>query len=1180
MKSLRLHLVLLVILWPILLSLHSCKIETYYTINTKVSPSVAGTISISSAGSSILEGTSVTITAQPNGDYIFTGWSGSFSGTENPKTVTVNSDLTVTANFSLRNYPLTLSVEGEGTIEEKVVSSKSDYASGTVVELTAKAAVHWVFDHWEGDISGSNNPVQVTISSAKTVKAVFVKKMYDLATEVQGEGTVKEVTLQTKSTYQEGTVVELTAQPAEFWTFDHWEGDFFGTDNPVLITITSAVTVKAVFIENDPEIVFTETAYISPYEINRKLGMGINLGNQLDAYGDDGHHHIARETAWGNPLCTQVIFDKYAAAGFKSVRIPITWMGTFGPAPDYKIDEERLDRIAEIVGYAEKAGLNAIINMHHDDGPREMENHPDDFWINPCRAAADPAYNEKVKEQLSALWKQIARRFRDKGDFLLFESFNEPANNFFSAWPSELEKATHFAEYKCLSEWNQVFVDAVRSTGGNNASRWLIVVCAGATERNMDQLTIPTDYVSNNRLMLSIHVYEPAEYAFGYVEEWGHTAQVCNEETLKFDESFFEQEFLKYKETYLDGGIPIIVDEMGCFNRDNERGKAFQLYYLEYLVRAASLNGIPTFIWDDGGKPGVKRGEFLFWRDTGEYVDYAEEIVDVLYRATYSKDSDYTLQSIYDRAPFCGTYDREVIIPDNSFREQLLRHCDFNGDGHITKNETWRVIEININTTNVSSLQGIEEFENLVVLRCRGREDWVADEYGPGLLTELDVSHNPHLRVLEFNNNHITSIDLSHNLELETICCRSNAMQSIDISRNTKVVWFDASVNHLESLYLSDNHEVRGVYLRMNNLKNVVVDGLSKLEVLSVGFNHLSSIDLTSNYQLRHLDCDANVLSSLDLSFNRDLEYLLCVGNPSLTQVFLSPGQTIDSVEKDDFTSLVYRPGIDIKDPAFKKFLISQFDTDGDLGISGSEAEAITEIDVCTDDIVSLEGIEHFVNLRKLVCRGSYDEEYAPDNYYGSLRELDVSSNKQLEYLSCGYNQLTSLDVSKNPRLRVLRFMNNQMREIDISNNLLLEELYCRNCHLSSLNVTHNPNLRELDCQGTNRFKEIDLSLCPKLSLFNANGVGLETLDVTGNPKLSWLGCAFSFFKSIDLSNNPFLFCFYGDNNSLTELDLTHNLQISELFVRNSPDLKYVYFNKDQTIANVYKDISTQIVYK
>ena len=198
----------------------------------------------------VLEGTQVSFKATPNGDYVFTGWSGSLSGTENPKTVTVTSDMTVTANFVLREYPLSISFEGEGTVSEKVISTKTDYSSGTVVELTAKAADHWLFDHWEGDLSGSNNPAQITISSEKTVKAVFVKKMYDLTVAIEGEGAVQEKVVETKGSYQEGTAVELTATPAAGWSFDHWEGDLAGTDNPVQITITSAKSVKAVFTKN------------------------------------------------------------------------------------------------------------------------------------------------------------------------------------------------------------------------------------------------------------------------------------------------------------------------------------------------------------------------------------------------------------------------------------------------------------------------------------------------------------------------------------------------------------------------------------------------------------------------------------------------------------------------------------------------------------------------------------------------------------------------------------------------------------------------------------------------------------------------------------------------------------------------------------------------------------------
>lgn len=242
---------LIILISIALLYLVSCKQEVNYTISTKVQPPEGGSIIVTPSSGFVLEGTSVSFTANPNGDYVFTGWSGSISGTENPKTVTATSDMSVVANFTLKTYPLTLSVEGEGTVAERVISTKTEYGSGTVVELTAKPSDHWLFDHWEGDLNGNTNPVQITVSSPKSVKAVFVKKMYDLTVSIDGEGAVSETVRETRSgSYQEGTVVELNATPATGWSFNHWEGDLSGSDNPVLITISGSSSVKAVFTKN------------------------------------------------------------------------------------------------------------------------------------------------------------------------------------------------------------------------------------------------------------------------------------------------------------------------------------------------------------------------------------------------------------------------------------------------------------------------------------------------------------------------------------------------------------------------------------------------------------------------------------------------------------------------------------------------------------------------------------------------------------------------------------------------------------------------------------------------------------------------------------------------------------------------------------------------------------------
>lgn len=227
----------------------SCQKEVYHNISVSVNPAEGGTVSPSSGP--VLDGTSISFKATPNGDYVFTGWSGSVSGTENPKTLTVTQDMNVTANFALRTYPLTITIVGDGTVAEKVVSTKSEYQSGTIVELTASPSDHWLFDHWDGDITGTTNPAQITVSSAKNVKAVFVEKTYPLNVEIEGEGAVSEKIIQTKATYQEGTVVELTANPSDGWSFDHWGGDLEGNKNPAQIMVSGEIYVKAIFAKNE-----------------------------------------------------------------------------------------------------------------------------------------------------------------------------------------------------------------------------------------------------------------------------------------------------------------------------------------------------------------------------------------------------------------------------------------------------------------------------------------------------------------------------------------------------------------------------------------------------------------------------------------------------------------------------------------------------------------------------------------------------------------------------------------------------------------------------------------------------------------------------------------------------------------------------------------------------------------
>ncbi|MDC0378688.1 hypothetical protein OAM76_05745 [Flavobacteriaceae bacterium] len=220
-----------------------------YTLTTSANPADGGTVSPSTQ--QYEEGETATITATPSSDYVFQSWSGAATGSTNSTSVVMNSDKTVTANFVKKKFALTISVEGEGTVSEKIIKagSATDYTIGSVIELTANPSAEWEFVEWKGDVTGTENPVEITVDKAKAVTAVFVKKQYPLTIEIEGEGTVAEKVIKAGAAtdYNSGTIVELTATPSAEWVFKEWAGDLTGTENPKQITIDKAKTVKAVF---------------------------------------------------------------------------------------------------------------------------------------------------------------------------------------------------------------------------------------------------------------------------------------------------------------------------------------------------------------------------------------------------------------------------------------------------------------------------------------------------------------------------------------------------------------------------------------------------------------------------------------------------------------------------------------------------------------------------------------------------------------------------------------------------------------------------------------------------------------------------------------------------------------------------------------------------------------------
>lgn len=375
----------------------------------------------------------------------------------------------------------------------------------------------------------------------------------------------------------------------------------------------------------------------TPREVASWLGLGWNLGNQFDAH----QNGVASETAWGNPPVTKKLLQKVAEAGFTSVRIPVTWLGHMGKAPDYAVDPLWLDRIAEVVDDAESLGLRVILNIHHDGADSQ-------YWLDVKTAATDAQTHAAVKKQLAALWTQIALRFKDKGEFLIFESMNEIHDG---GWGWGANRTDNGRQYAVLNEWNQVFVDAVRSTGGNNATRYLGVpgYCANP-ELTVEHFVMPKDE-AEGRLMVAIHFYDPVDYTLeAKCPEWGHTARPGKAPEWGGEDNVVRV-FSRVKERFIDRGIPVYIGEMGCVRRGGERGEAFRRYYLEYVCKAARTYCMAPFVWDNGLGSVGRECSGLFDRKNGAFFTHSEDVVRAMVKAVFSDDASYTLDTVYQTAP-------------------------------------------------------------------------------------------------------------------------------------------------------------------------------------------------------------------------------------------------------------------------------------------------------------------------------------------------------------------------------------------------------------------------------------------------------------------------------------------------------------------------------------------------
>lgn len=384
------------------------------------------------------------------------------------------------------------------------------------------------------------------------------------------------------------------------------------------------------------------------WKMAEKLALGWNLGNHFDAFynyvGAGDKFLYPSETCWGNPKCTKATFTNLKAAGFTSVRIPITWLNYIGPGPEYKIDETWMNRIIEVVGWARDAGLNVIINTHHDEDHYYGNESMGHRWLDIMDATTNSATNQQIKDKIAGFWTNVANTFKKEGDYLIFEGFNEINDG---KWGGSSNSAQQAA---VLNEWNQVFVDAVRATGGNNATRWLGVPTYCASPSFTKYFTMPTDPA--NHTMLAVHCYDPYNFTIGdaQCEQFGHTGAAGKKDG--YEEKNMRDMFGSLYANYINKGIPVYMGEFGCSMRDyGSTAWNFYKYYLEYFVKCAKTYGLSAFLWDNGNKGSGAEHHPYIDHGTGAFIGHSEELVKVMVKAMTSTDSKYTLDYVYNNAP-------------------------------------------------------------------------------------------------------------------------------------------------------------------------------------------------------------------------------------------------------------------------------------------------------------------------------------------------------------------------------------------------------------------------------------------------------------------------------------------------------------------------------------------------
>lgn len=322
-------------------------------------------------------------------------------------------------------------------------------------------------------------------------------------------------------------------------------------------------------------------------QLAEKMTLGWNIGNTMEAPGG--------ETGWGNPQITEDYVKFVKQQGFNAIRIPCAWdWHHVDNKATAHINQHWLNRVKEVVGYCVSNDIYVLLNIHWDNG-----------WLD---HNINREKQDSVNARQKAYWEQIATTMRDFDEHLMFASANEPP-------------VDNAEQMEILTTYHQTFIDAVRSTGGRNSHRVLVIQGPSTDIQKTSELmnTLPEDQVAN-RIMVEIHNYTPFQFTLMNGDaNWGkmfyywgtdnHSTIESERNATWGEESEQIAGFQKMKEKFVDKGIPVIMGEYGAYRRDNSDHVPLDLekhniavdHWATFVTKQAIAHGVIPFWWDTGG---------------------------------------------------------------------------------------------------------------------------------------------------------------------------------------------------------------------------------------------------------------------------------------------------------------------------------------------------------------------------------------------------------------------------------------------------------------------------------------------------------------------------------------------------------------------------------------------------